>query len=96
MEEKNIWLIRESEHNVGSINIGPGGMMVSSSRIAWGGEYEQEVRKSSWQSMMREIEIMEELLLLVITRTVTMELSGPGSGQDKFTVVQETKKPWYG
>ena len=46
--------------------------------------------------MMREIEIMEELLLLVITRTVTMELSGPGSGQDKFTVVQETKKPWYG
>lgn len=27
MEEKNIQLIRESEHNVGSINIGPGGMM---------------------------------------------------------------------
>ena len=69
MEEKNIWLIRESEHNVGSINLGPGGMMVLSSRIAWGGEYEQEVRKSSWQSMMRDIELMEELLLQVITRT---------------------------
>ena len=27
MEEINIRLIRESEHNVGSINIGPGGIM---------------------------------------------------------------------
>ena len=31
--------------------------------VAWGSEYKQEVRKSSWQSVMREIEIMEELLL---------------------------------
>ena len=63
MEEKNISLMRESENNVGSINIRPGGIMAYWSGVAWGSEYKQEVRKSSWQSVMREIEIMEELLL---------------------------------
>lgn len=63
MEEKNIKLIRESENTVGSINMHPSGIMTYKSGIAWGGEYKQEVRKPSWQSVMREIEIMEELLL---------------------------------
>lgn len=60
MEEKYVRLMRESENTVGSINIRPGGTMASRSGVAEGSEYEQEVRNSSWQRVMREIEIMEE------------------------------------
>ena len=72
----------ESENIEGSINIYPGGMMAYQSGVAWGSEYKQEVRDWSRQSVMHEIEIMEEVLLQVMTRSGSwLKLSGLRMGK---------------